>query len=71
MTLYSTNMILEKEEELKKITELANSLGIELTIKNPFNKYNCVPSLRTLSHKDYCCPFCSHGETIHLKFLNQ
>lgn len=40
---------------------------IEIIDGNDFNKYNCVQAIKTFKHKDYCCPFCSHGETIQLK----
>ena len=41
--------------------------SIEIIDGNPFNEYNCVQAIKTFKHKDYCCPFCSHGETIQLK----
>ena len=40
---------------------------IEIIDGNDFNEYNCVTAIKTFKHKDYCCPFCSHGETIQLK----
>lgn len=44
---------------------------IEIIDGNPFNNYNCVQAVKTFRHKDYCCPFCSHGETIQLKIFNE
>jgi len=46
-------------------------MDIEITDGSDFNKYNCVKAIKTLRHKDYCCPFCSHGETIQLKIYNE
>jgi len=43
---------------------------IEIIDGNEFNKYNCVQAIKTFKHKDYCCPFCSHGETIQLKVFD-
>ncbi len=69
---------MNKEQNLKNSTEARNDgntvLGevvfgspIEIIDGNPFNQYNCVQAIKTFKHKDYCCPFCSHGETIQLK----
>lgn len=44
---------------------------ITLTDGNEMDKYDCVKTWKTLSHPDYCCPFCSHGETIKLKIFSQ
>lgn len=40
---------------------------IQIFEGNIRNQYNCVRAIKTFKHKDYCCPFCSHGETIQLK----
>lgn len=40
---------------------------IEIIDGSPSNKYNCVQAVKTFKHKDYCCPFCSHGETVQFK----
>jgi hypothetical protein len=44
---------------------------IEIIDGNDFNNYNCVLAIKTFKHKDYCCPFCSHGETIQLKVYDE
>ena len=44
---------------------------IEIIDGNNFNRYNCVKAIKTFKHKDYCCPFCSHGETIQLKVYDE
>lgn len=44
---------------------------IEVAEGNEFNRYSFVKALKTFKHKDYCCPFCSHGETIQLKVFSQ
>ena len=44
---------------------------IEIIDGNSFNRYNCVKAIKTFKHKDYCCPFCSHGETIQLKVYDE
>lgn len=59
-------------------TEVSTLLGpvvfgsaIEIIDGNDFNTYNCVKAIKTFRHKDYCCPFCSHGETIQLKIYSE
>lgn len=44
---------------------------IEIIKGSDHNQYNCVKAIRTFKHKDYCCPFCSHGETIQLKVYSE
>jgi hypothetical protein len=51
-------------------TRIVFDSPIKIVDGNDFNRYNCVPTLKTFKHKDYCCPFCSHGETIQLKVLD-
>lgn len=48
-----------------------NIAEIEIIDGSEMNKYNCVQAVKTFKHKDYCCPFCSHGETIQLKVIQQ
>ncbi len=45
--------------------------SIEIIEGSEFNDYNCVQAIKTFKHKDYCCPFCSHGETIQLKVFSE
>lgn len=43
---------------------------MEITIREHdcSKDYNgIVPTIKVLENKEYCCPFCSHGETIHFK----
>jgi len=48
-------------------TELIFGSPIEIIDGSDMNNYNCVKAIKTFKHKDYCCPFCSHGETIQFK----
>ena len=45
--------------------------GIKIFSGGDMDLYDCIKAYKTLSHPDYCCPFCSHGETIRLKVSNQ
>jgi hypothetical protein len=40
---------------------------ISITDGGDMDNYDVVQAYKTFRHKDYCCPFCSHGETIKLK----
>ena len=62
--------VIDKNNNVSQYGEIVFDTPIEIFEGSNFNDYNCVLAIKTFKHKDYCCPFCSHGETIQLKLYS-
>lgn len=39
----------------------------DIKVMEPYTNFEIIDPVKILSHEDYVCPFCSHGETIKFK----